>query len=601
MQFQFSRYVLFCLCLALISGRGLCEDTESPEHNSETVEEEEHATETKVDHNASSIDAEEDEHTEKMTTDEEERATETEVDHNASPIDAEEDEHTEKITAEEERATETEAEEEVEEKESLTTATEESDHLEESAAKEEHLSEPESEPEDNEYHDDSDTKEESSASSETASHDDDSSIEHSSEPESDKGTEKSVPKPEPSKIIKTGSVDSNVEEPNNLPKESFDDSLDRSDDKINKAETENPKKQEKQEAQKTRYDNVNAAKPVSSGKAVNDGDEDAENGSVPVAEECEEVIAPLYNKLVPIRGWDRYSGDSAKNISQWFRWWKYLSLRKPVLMLWINGLTLKIYPKNEIGRALFVSGMYDPNNLVVVSALLKNGDIFIDAGANMGYSSLLMATVVGETGHVYALEPSKRDCKRLEDNIELNGLGSTVSHYPYALADVKGSATLQIASEERNALNTLGNEFSVKGVEKVSTETVDTITLDEFVEEEEIRKVDVLKLDIEGSELKALAGAKKTIQKYKPAIMLGVNIAALKASGADVIRIEQLLRELDYCIYKLVDTPFMLEKIENIADSRSQIVFCLHSSVQPPKLPQPKRFGIAERIVDFFR
>jgi FkbM family methyltransferase len=553
MQFQFNRYILFYLCLALISDRGICESEESLEH-SEAVEEEhvqhesneenilheeEHkASEEEIDHDDSSVE-EDDDHTKKLTT-EEEQDIEAEIE-----AEVEEEAQTEiEAETETDAGAEVEAEVEAEIDHDLSIAAMEGDHLEEPSVEEEHSPEPEP------------------------------------EPEHDKNTEESVQKPEPSDSI---------------------DKSDKLDNKVDKTETEDPKKQEKQ-AEKILSDDITDVKPIGNGDDNDSNEEDGENdGCSPVVEECEEVTAPLYNKLVPIRGWNRYSGDSAKTVSQWFRWWKYLRLSKPILMSWINGLTLKIYPKNEIGRALFVSGIYDPNNLVVVGALLKNGSVFIDAGANMGYSSLLMANVVGETGHVYALEPSKRDYKRLEDNIELNGLSGTVSHYPYALADVKGSATLQVAGEERNALNTLGSEFSVKGVEKISSETVNTITLDEFIEEEEIRKVDVLKLDIEGSEFNALKGAMKTIQEHKPAIMLGVNITSLESCGADLIRIEKLLRELGYYIYKLVEMPFTLEKIENIIDANSPVVFCLHSSVKPPKLPQPKRFGIAEHVLDFFR
>ncbi|MDR3151420.1 MAG: FkbM family methyltransferase [Holosporaceae bacterium] len=601
MQFRFSRYVLFCLCLALIADKGFCEDAESSEH-SEAVEEEEHSQPESDGENV-------------LPESEEEHATETESDHDDSSVAAEESTHSEKSAVEEDHATKKE-DGEAENDHNLAMAAEENDHLEDPNAEEDASSEPE----DNEHHDTPNVVEEVESGaapkatvSNAAASNIDNSAEHTSKPEIDKidkskNIEDPVQEPEPSKQTKSDSADLKTKEPSNPPKESLPKSpiskLDRKvNKKVNKAkpEAESPKKQEKR-SKKTIRNNANAIRHSDRGNAVdNNGDTDENGECAPVEEECEEVAAPLYNKLVPIRGWNRHSGDSAKTVSQWCRWWEYLRLRKPVLMSWIDGLTLKIYPKNEIGRALFVSGVYDPNSLVVVNALLKDGDVFIDAGASMGYFSLLMANAVGETGHVYALEPSKRDYKRLESNIELNGLSGTVSHYPYALADLKGSATLLVAGEERNALNTLGSEFGVKGVEKTRSETVDTVTLDGFIEEEEISKVDVLKLDVEGSELKALEGARKTITKHKPAIMLGVNAVALKACGADTLRVEKLLSEFGYYMYKLVETPFMLEKIDNIGDARSPVIFCLHSSVKPPKLPQPKRVGIAERIMNFFR
>ena len=67
-----------------------------------------------------------------------------------------------------------------------------------------------------------------------------------------------------------------------------------------------------------------------------------------------EVSAPAYTKLVPVPCWNRYSADSARTLKEWVRWWKYLRAKEPVMMNWINGLKLRIYPKNEIFRAIFV-------------------------------------------------------------------------------------------------------------------------------------------------------------------------------------------------------------------------------------------------------
>lgn len=312
------------------------------------------------------------------------------------------------------------------------------------------------------------------------------------------------------------------------------------------------------------------------------------------------VSAPLYKELMPITGWNRYSGDTAFSLNEWKRWWRYISLKKPVIMKWMDRLCLRIYPKNEVFRALFVKGIYDPNLVVVINALLPVKGVFLDIGSNMGYCSLLMSRAVGEDGRVFAIEPSERDFLRLVDNVNLNRL-SNVNVYRLAVSDKIGRVNISIATEERSALNTLGTEFSNKGIEKVQTEEVDSVTLDAFVEEEEIDRIDVIKMDIEGSELKALNGARNTIERHRPALIVGVNENSLRASNASIKEIEKTLKELRYKMYYLIEKPFFaLKEVANLEQVKSNRIICLHESFVPPVLPQPKKEGVWEKIENFF-
>ena len=321
----------------------------------------------------------------------------------------------------------------------------------------------------------------------------------------------------------------------------------------------------------------------------------------PVSQGSGEVVeAPAYNKLLPVVGWNRYSGDTAFSIKEWKRWWQYISLKKPVVMKWVDGLNLRIYPKNEVFRSIFVRGIYDPNLIVVINALLPAKGVFLDIGSNMGYCSLLMDKVVGEDGRVFAIEPSERDFLRLVDNVNLNKLDN-VNVYRLAISDKIGKVTISIAPEERSALNTLGAEFSNKGIEKVQTEEVDSTTLDAFVEKEGLSKIDVIKMDIEGSELKALSGAKNTIEQYRPALIVGINKNSLEASDASVEEIEKILRELRYKMYYLTETPFFaLRETVDLSQVKGNWIICLHESFVPPILPQPKKEGFLKKVKRFF-
>lgn len=314
--------------------------------------------------------------------------------------------------------------------------------------------------------------------------------------------------------------------------------------------------------------------------------------------------APSYDQLSFVSGWDRYSGDSASTLRQWVRWWQYLRLKTPTVMRWIDGFVLRVYPDNEIFRALFIKGIYDPNSMMVVKSMLPEGGVFIDVGASFGYFSIVATDAVGPNGRVIAIEPSSRDYARLVDNVLINNLGNVVTTHRIALSDKKGSALLSIATEERSALNTLGDEFSFKGVDRIDKEEIETISLDEFLETNPVDRVDFIKLDIEGSELKALLGARKTIERFKPALMLGVNENALRASGTDHDKIQMTLTDMKYRAYKLVENEktgqFFLELIPDLTKESAKIVFCFPEEVNPPELPKVNVRSFMDRVKDFF-
>jgi hypothetical protein len=50
-------------------------------------------------------------------------------------------------------------------------------------------------------------------------------------------------------------------------------------------------------------------------------------------------------------------------------------------MDWLFGLKVRIHPNSELSRALYVSGTYEPNTLMVLSRLLAPGAVFFDIGA----------------------------------------------------------------------------------------------------------------------------------------------------------------------------------------------------------------------------
>lgn len=312
-------------------------------------------------------------------------------------------------------------------------------------------------------------------------------------------------------------------------------------------------------------------------------------------------VGPGIKEISPILGWNRCMGDTAESISQWKRWWTYLRMKEPVIMDWVDGVKIKIYPTNEVYRSIYVNGKYDPNVTVIVKTLLKSGDTFIDVGSNCGYVSLAVLKKLGKEGKIVAIEPSSRDYKRLVENVDINKLDSQIKTIQMAAGDRLGSKTMLIASEERSNSNTLANKFAFQGIEKAKTEQVNVTTIDNIVDTENLTRVDVIKLDVEGSEARCLEGAAETIKKFRPAIIIGINSEALSYNKRTVADIEKFLADNKYKMYDIKNKSFELVEVKHFEKMDSYVGVCLPEEMPAPTLPKAENIGCFDKVKRFFK
>lgn len=122
---------------------------------------------------------------------------------------------------------------------------------------------------------------------------------------------------------------------------------------------------------------------------------------------------------------------------------------------------------------------------------------FLDAGANFGYFSLLVATSVKES-HIYAIEPNPFVFSILQENITLHKL-KNISAYNCALSN---GNTTELKFYWRNGANGNGRSYDPTKYDtnEWMIHTVKTGSLDLFVN----HKIDIIKMDIEGAEFEVL-------------------------------------------------------------------------------------------------
>ncbi len=144
---------------------------------------------------------------------------------------------------------------------------------------------------------------------------------------------------------------------------------------------------------------------------------------------------------------------------------------------------------------------------------LKEGDVFIDGGANIGFFSLLASSLVGETGSVHSFEPTPTTFSVLKENLAHK---KNVQVNQAALWSKAGQVSFIDNGLEDNLYNSI--ESSGHDGKKV---TIDAITIDEYCRQKGILPT-VIKLDTEGTEYDILLGAKCTLAEHHPKVLIEI-------------------------------------------------------------------------------
>ena len=149
---------------------------------------------------------------------------------------------------------------------------------------------------------------------------------------------------------------------------------------------------------------------------------------------------------------------------------------------------------------------------------LTPGAVLVDVGANTGIYTIKSAKYLSESGgQVVALEPSPEMLATLQKNVEANGLNNV------RLRNVCAGDRTHTAVFWRNFERPIAFSL-VKFDEKATSMSVLVVSLDDLLSWEDISRLDYLKIDAEGAEQQIIFGAKKTIEKFRPIILIEINL-----------------------------------------------------------------------------
>lgn len=219
-------------------------------------------------------------------------------------------------------------------------------------------------------------------------------------------------------------------------------------------------------------------------------------------------------------------------------------LLRPVLSKWglpvpariVTGHTCYVDMRSVVGRGLVVTGEIDPILGAWISDAVAGRDgIFIDAGANVGFFSLLALSKMGRgTAHAFEIAPQALRCLRLTRS---RGALSNLVVHECGLGAKTASAGLVLEPElvwtHVDFNNPSGPQFPVR-------------PLDDFAPEFGSLQVLAIKIDVEGMELDVLRGGREVLSRHRPLVVSEAIDRNMARYGASVRELVEFMAALGY-------------------------------------------------------
>lgn len=204
-----------------------------------------------------------------------------------------------------------------------------------------------------------------------------------------------------------------------------------------------------------------------------------------------------------------------------------------------------------VGMQLLSTGSFDHQEMVLLhnlAATLPEGAVILDLGANIGVNTLVLAAACAERGGtVYAFEPQRLVFQMLCGNVALNSLDNVhclnkaVGRSPGRIGipklDYEKCASFGSLELGRAQREPIGQHPTAGGP---GTEEVEMCAIDGLG----LARVDLVKIDVEGMEMDALAGARESLERFRPVLFI-------EWIKSDAQALRAFLDDLDYTLYQV--------------------------------------------------
>jgi FkbM family methyltransferase len=197
-----------------------------------------------------------------------------------------------------------------------------------------------------------------------------------------------------------------------------------------------------------------------------------------------------------------------------------------------------------IGQSI-AQGCYELEVTDVVRRKVAPGMNCLDLGANLGYFTVLLGSIVGPEGCVHAFEPFPSNYELLSRNVRENHLEAIAQLHRVAAHDKNEDCVLHFRADDLN--DNFGSMFVAE--DKHDTSYLASLTCNGGRVDEMVPgglPIHFVKMDIEGGEVRALRGMTRILERDHPVIVVELNEQGLMNSGHKPEELIAILKSFGY-------------------------------------------------------
>ncbi|MBX3205819.1 MAG: FkbM family methyltransferase [Labilithrix sp.] len=208
--------------------------------------------------------------------------------------------------------------------------------------------------------------------------------------------------------------------------------------------------------------------------------------------------------------------------------------------------------------------------LELVDRVVRDGDTAIDIGANFGLWAYYLSRACGPSGKVYSFEPIPFTARTFRLIARGLGFDRNVELVAKGCGETSGKVVFTVPVMDTGAISAglvhmRGRNDDRPGREKHArfpkTKDIEceVVTVDGHLPS--VERLSLVKCDVEGADLYALRGARETLKKHKPVVIVEITPWFLEGFGLSVVDVVSFFEELGYHCFRyddggrLVPTP----------------------------------------------
>jgi FkbM family methyltransferase len=255
---------------------------------------------------------------------------------------------------------------------------------------------------------------------------------------------------------------------------------------------------------------------------------------------------PIYKALLLSRRWLNRAINHLHNkeLRKRQNHWNRLFNNQEKIIYDVNDdFKIILHKDNHLSKRIYKGFEVQETNYL--KSILKEGDIFVDIGANVGWFSLVASPLVGNSGKIICFEPTSETFKNLLVNIEINNFRN-IDCRNIGLSDISGELTFYLSEPGRDARNSFA---------PILGESIQTVvsTLDNELMDIDKSLIKVVKVDVEGWEKFVFIGGENFFRNYRPIVMVEFAEENTFKAGYSVYDLYDIFQEWGYNWFRIVD------------------------------------------------